>query len=271
MLSGLTCHRTCGLSALRMLCSVAFQLWSGSVSPVSYSAYVTSSTARDVLQRRRPRLSQEAADHVRELIISGQLRSGSFVRAESVAEELAISTTPAREGMLALQGEGFLRLEPRRGFVVAPLSNKDICDVFCSQALLAGELAARAASLMTAEMVVRLGKIQAELEQAARRHLLDEVERLNFEFHRYINKAANAPKICWFLRATVRYAPRRYYPVIDGWMQATVSDHRMLLEAIQAGDAEAARACMKQHVESAGRLLAAHMDTTTTSLPPTMA
>jgi DNA-binding GntR family transcriptional regulator len=234
--------------------------------PIGYSVCVTSGSTREIRERRRPRLSEEAADHVRELIISGQLRPGSFVRPESIAEELAISTTPAREGMLALLGEGFLRLEPRRGFVVAPLSAKDICDVFCAQALLAGELAARAAAVMDPKMVAPLDAIQAELEQAARRHLLDEVERLNFEFHRYINVAANAPKISWFLRATVRYAPRRYYPVIGGWMQATVRDHRLLLKALKAGDADAARAHMQEHVESAGRLLAAHMDTT--SLPP---
>lgn len=212
-------------------------------------------------------MSQEAADHLRELIISGQLRSGSFVRPESIAEELAISTTPVREGMLALEGEGFLKLEPRRGFVVAPLSGKDICDVFRAQALLAGELAARAASVMDEQMIAHLEEIQVELERAARRRLLDDVERLNFEFHRFINKAANAPKIGWFLRATIRYAPRLYYPVIGGWLEATVRDHRLMLDALKAGDAEAARACMSDHVESAGRLLAVHMDDAT-SLPP---
>ncbi len=79
-------------------------------------------------KRRRPRLSDEAAAHVRELIISGQLTAGEFVRPETVAHELDISATPAREGLLALQSEGFLRVEPRRGFLVSPLSAQDIRD-----------------------------------------------------------------------------------------------------------------------------------------------
>jgi DNA-binding GntR family transcriptional regulator len=205
-------------------------------------------------------LSEETANYVRELIISGQLRSGSFIRPESIAAELAISTTPAREGLLELLGEGFLRLEPRRGFVVAPLSGKDICDVFRAQALLAGELAARAAAMIDEADIAHLEEIQTDLEEAARRHGLDDVERLNFEFHRFINRTADAPKIGWFLRATLRYAPRRYYPVIGGWLQATIHDHRLMLDALKRGDADAARGCMTDHVESAGRLLAAHMD-----------
>jgi len=46
--------------------------------------------------RRRPRLSDEAAVHVRELIISGQLSAGEFIRPETVAHELDVSATPAR-------------------------------------------------------------------------------------------------------------------------------------------------------------------------------
>jgi len=69
------------------------------------SATVTEPIRR---KRRRPRLSDEAAAHVRELIISGQLTAGEFIRPATVAQEFDISATPAREGLLALQSEGFL-------------------------------------------------------------------------------------------------------------------------------------------------------------------
>ena len=106
-------------------------------------------------RRRRPRLSDEAAEHVRELIVSGQLEPGQFIRPETMAAELDISATPMREGLLTLQSEGLLRVEPRRGFMVAPLSANDIEDVFVGQSLLAGELAARATSRMSSCALVR--------------------------------------------------------------------------------------------------------------------
>jgi hypothetical protein len=55
-------------------------------------------------KHRRPRFSDEAAART-ELIISGQLSAGEFIRPETVAQELEISVTPAREGLLALQSE----------------------------------------------------------------------------------------------------------------------------------------------------------------------
>jgi len=53
---------------------------------------------------------------VRELIISGQLTAGEFISPETVAHEIDISATPAREDLRALQSEGFLTVEPHREF-----------------------------------------------------------------------------------------------------------------------------------------------------------
>ena len=88
--------------------------------------------------RHRPQLGAEAASYVRDLIVSGKLRGGDFIRAETVAQNLGISATPVREGLLQLRTQGLVRLEPRRGYVVVPLTGDDIRDVFTGQALLAG-------------------------------------------------------------------------------------------------------------------------------------
>lgn len=211
-------------------------------------------------RRPPPRLSDGAATHIRELIISGQLPTGEFLRPEAVADELGISATPVREGMLQLQSEGFLRVEPRRGFVVCTLSPKDVSDAFEAQALLAGELCARTASLLTLDDVKALQGLQRELELAAQRGNLVDVEELNFQFHRTIYHISDSPKILWLLAATLRYAPRRFYPTIGGWSAASSRDHRSILKALQAYDSEAARQAMADHIRRAGKLLAQHLE-----------
>lgn len=211
-------------------------------------------------RRRRPRLSDEAATHVRELIVSGHLKPGEFIRPEAIADELGISATPAREGLLLLKSEGFLQVEPRRGFVVSPLSAKDINDTFEAQALLAGELAARAATLATSGDLNALASIQSQLEEAAKREDMAEVEELNFEFHRALYRLAASPKILWLLRATLGYAPRRFYGTIGGWAEATLHDHGDVMKALRASDPEAARAAMVAHIRVAGDLLAKHLE-----------
>lgn len=208
----------------------------------------------------RPQLSDEAASHVRGLIMSGELQPGASVRPETVGEALRISTTPAREALQALRVEGFLELIPRRGFQVAPLTGQDIRDLFQVQALIAGELAARAAASATDEDIAELEALHHELIAAASRNNHEVLEEKNHAFHREINLMAESRKIAWALELVTRYVPRRFYSAIEGWPSATVDDHAELLNGIRNKDPEATRAAMYQHVTHAGELLAEHFD-----------
>jgi DNA-binding GntR family transcriptional regulator len=208
----------------------------------------------------RRQLSDEVASYVRELIMSGHLRSGEFIRQERIAEELELSATPVREGLLSLKGEGFVELKPRRGFVVAPLSASDVRDLFTAQALLAGELVSRAAARMTPDDLRELNKVHRELRKAATGGDGDAVERLNHDFHRRINLLADAPRLAWMLSISTKFAPRRFFATIPGWSKASAQDHAAILKAITDRDAEQARAAMMRHMENAGELLAANFE-----------
>jgi len=210
--------------------------------------------------RPRPQLSDEASSYVRELIMSGELPPGAAVRAETIGAALGISTTPAREALQALRVEGFLELVPRRGFQVAMLTGQDVRDLFTVQALIAGELAARAAAAAAPEDVAELEALHHELIAASTRGNLELLEEKNHAFHREINMIAGAPKIIWALGLMTRYVPRRFYSSIPGWPEATVEDHAQLLAGIRTNDAQATRVAMQSHVEHAGELLAAHFD-----------
>ncbi|MFI0357339.1 GntR family transcriptional regulator [Actinomadura sp. 9N407] len=209
---------------------------------------------------RRRQLSDEVAAYVRDLIMSGQVRHGEFLRMERIAEDLGVSVTPVREALLSLRGEGFVRLEPRRGFMPAPLSRQDVQDLFEAQAYFAGELAARAAEHVTEDGLAALDRTQEQLERASRTRDSDGIERANHDFHRLINLAARSPKTAWLLQLVVRYAPRRFYSSIQGWDQASVDDHHQVLAALRDGDAAAARQAMRTHIRHAGTLLIAHLE-----------
>lgn len=209
---------------------------------------------------RRSQLSDEVAAHVRELIMSGRLRPGEFVRQERIAEELDLSATPVREGLLSLKGEGFLLLKPRRGFVVASLAAADVKDLFTAQALLAGELVARATSRIDDDGLRGLERLHRALRKAATAGEGDEVEQLNHEFHRAINLAADAPRLAWMLSIASKFAPRRFFATIAGWPKASAQDHAAILSALKKRDADAARKAMVRHIENAGELLAAHFE-----------
>lgn len=208
----------------------------------------------------RVQLGDEAAAYLRDQITSGNLAAGAPVRPETIAEELGISTTPAREALQALRAEGFLDLAPRRGFTVARIDGNDVRDMFLVQSMVAGELAARAAANATPELISRMDQIHDDLVAAAQRDDLAKLEELNHAFHREINLAADAPRLAWVIKLVSRYAPSRFYASINGWPETTVHDHNGLLDAIRAKDADRARTEMVEHVRHAGEQLASHVD-----------
>lgn len=199
-------------------------------------------------RNERQQLPEEVAAYVRGLIISGAVKPGEFLRLDPIAEAVGVSNTPVREGLLALRSEGFVRLVPRRGFMVEPFTQQDVLDLFWAQAKLAGELAARAAGKITPEQFTRLVAVDARHREAVATRNLDHVSELGHAFHGEINKAADSHRLALLLRTIVRQLPSTFLVGVEGQVAATGRQHRHLIAALRKHDAERARAVMEEHV-----------------------
>lgn len=207
----------------------------------------------------REQLGDEVASYLRDLIMSGQLRGHEYIRMDRVASHLGVSATPVREALLSLRAEGFVSLEPRKGYVVVPLTSDDVTDLFQAQAYLSGELTARATKVIDDLALDRLKDIQIRLQAAADRGDPESIELENHLFHREINLLGASPKLAWLLEMVVRYSPRRFYASIEGWSQASIEDHAAILEALERRDSAAARQAMIAHIVHAGHLLSTYL------------
>lgn len=203
----------------------------------------------------RAQLGDEVASYIRDLIMAGQLGGGEYIRLDRLASHLGVSATPVREALTSLRAEGFLELEPRKGFFVLPLTAKDVEDVFYAQATIAGELAARAVVAMDNAAIDRLKEIQRRLIRASNHHDLAAIEQENYLFHREINLLAASPKLSWLLSMVMHYSPRRFYSKIDGWPKLSIDDHGDILVAFEEHDASRAMEAMTTHIVHAGVLL----------------
>jgi DNA-binding GntR family transcriptional regulator len=188
------------------------------------------------------------------------VRPGEFLRLERLAARFGISVTPVREALQSLRSEGFVVLEPRRGFMVARLSPQDVKDLFWVQAMIAAELTSRAALHLQPRTLRRLEEIQRHLERAVAEGRVDAVEEHDEAFHRVINMGADSQKLAWIFGAVSRYVPRGLYGGIAGWSSACVRDHRRILEAMRRGNRHAAGGAMRMHVMEAGELLVARLE-----------
>jgi DNA-binding GntR family transcriptional regulator len=172
---------------------------------------------------------------------------------------LGISVTPVREALFALRAEGLIAQQPRRGFVVLPVTGRDVADVANVQAHVGGELAARAAIKITDDQLRELKEIQAQLEEAYACDDHERTVRLNHEFHRAINIAADSPKLAQLMSQITRYAPESVFPTIEGWPRQSVKDHRRVLSALAKHDDELARAAMSEHLAAGAVPLIDHL------------
>ncbi|MFD8245635.1 GntR family transcriptional regulator [Nocardia sp. NPDC059691] len=222
------------------------------------------STAQGLPRRmnsQRQQLSEDVATYVRELIISGRVRTGEFLRTEPIAEAVGVSNTPVREGLLLLSGEGFVELVPRRGFMVAAFSRQDVRDLFWAQATLAGELAGRAAKSITQRQLDHLAEVVAEQQRVmAGDNDSERIVALGHEFHRTINLAADSRRLAMLLGSIVKQLPNRFYGNIEGHANETLHFHPAILEALQKRRVKTASTLMRDHIMSGADELIAMLE-----------
>jgi DNA-binding GntR family transcriptional regulator len=207
----------------------------------------------------RPQLAEDIARFVRKRIFDGSYAAGEYVRLDQLAAELGVSVTPVREALFELKAEGLLTQQPRRGFMVLPVTGRDLTDVSDVQAHIGGELAARAAVNISDDQLSELQQIQAELEDAYAADDDERAVRLNHEFHRAINVAADSPKLAQLMSQITRYAPESVFPTIEGWPEKSNKHHRRLLDALESHDEVLARSAMSEHLAAGAKPLIEHL------------
>jgi DNA-binding GntR family transcriptional regulator len=207
----------------------------------------------------RPQLSEDVARFVRKRIFDGTYSAGEYVRLDQLAAELGISVTPVREALFELRAEGLLAQQPRRGFVVLPVTGRDLADVADVQAHVGGELAARAAVNIDDDRLREIKQIQGQLEEAYASADDERTVRLNHEFHRAINVVADSPKLAQLMSQITRYAPESVFPTIAGWPHQSIKHHRRVLAALEKHDGELARKAMSEHLAAGAAPLIDHL------------
>lgn len=207
----------------------------------------------------RPQLAEDVARIVRKRIFNGTYAAGEYVRLDQLAADLGISVTPVREALFELKAEGLLAQQPHRGFVVLPVTGRDLTDVSNVQAFIGGELAARAAANISDDQIAALQRIQSDLEDAYAADDDDRAARLNHDFHRAINLAADSPKLAQMMSQITRYAPESVFPTVGGWPEKSNKHHRRLLSALEKHDEDLARTAMSEHLAAGAKPLIDHL------------
>lgn len=190
-----------------------------------------------------------AADEVRRQIFEGQLRPGTRIDQDRIAEQLGISKLPVREAVIELSAEGIVQLEPRRGAFVATLAREDILDQYWMLGVISGMAAERAADRLTDADLDTLTAMAAEMESSTS---TETEELLNHQFHRIINRATGSRRLTAEIKTLSRAIPQGFYESHAGWRESTTHDHHEIVQALRERDGATARRLTEDHFRRGG-------------------
>lgn len=199
---------------------------------------------------RSPSLHDNVAERLRAMVFDRQLAPGELIDEKALAARWQISRTPLREALKVLAAEGLVELVPGKGSRVVSLTDEDAESLFPVMALLEGRCAHEATLRASDEQLAELHQLHERLEMHAAVNDIDGYYRANHAFHSKVQAlAANRwlDRVTGDLRRFLRLLRGRQLH-LPGRIDASINEHRVLIDAIGQRDAERAGRAMHDHL-----------------------
>lgn len=198
-------------------------------------------------------LSAKVFKYIRDGIIEGRYQSGDYLVETKLAEELGVSRTPIREALKQLELEDLAEAIPNRGVIVKGISQEDINDIYTIRLQLEGLAAYWAAQRIRQQQLDQLGELVELMELYTRRNDSVNLARLDSEFHEIIFSASNSRTLKHILVSLHQNAQhaRKSSLMSPGRTPKSLEEHKEIYAALCDHDAQRAKLCMEQHIQTA--------------------
>jgi DNA-binding GntR family transcriptional regulator len=208
-----------------------------------------------------------AYDRLRADILGGALQPGMKLKLEALRARYAVSVNTLRETLSRLAADGLVEAEGQRGFTVMPASLADLIDITETRRLLechAARLSIERADLEWESRLVaayhKLSRAEDLVVQDPARHA-ELLETYNREFHIALISGCHSRWLLHFHRMmydqSLRYRMLAFR-VKDFPRDQSRREHKQILEAALARDAEALVAVLGTHITKGAELYAEH-------------
>ena len=190
---------------------------------------------------------------IREDILSGKYKENEELKEVAIGEELGVSRTPVREAFRQLELEGLIQIIPNKGAYVTGITVKDVEDIYMIRSKLEGLCARWATEHISEEQLEELEENIYLSEFHASKGHSEQIAELDNRFHEILYEACNSKMLEHQLRDFHEYVLRVRRKTLSQDKRSTASthEHRLLMEAIKAKNADEAERLANIHIVNA--------------------
>jgi DNA-binding GntR family transcriptional regulator len=183
---------------------------------------------------------------LRNALVQCEFRPGDFFSEVQLARQCKTSRTPIREACNRLSQEGWISRIPHRGYVVPPISIREIVEVYEYRKLLECHTAMKTARTADQEQLNRLRRmVKVEKNRSAR---MRDILVANNAFHLALGEIAGNQRVLHQLKLTLEYVHR--LDILSTQKDAKWVPHGEIVAALEAHNSGQAAKAMAAHIDS---------------------
>ena len=207
-------------------------------------------------------LSEKAYIQVRKDILQGYLLPGTVVSERELANRYEMSKTPIREAVTQVCREGLIQRLPGRGYMVSPITIKEIQDLYDMRLILELATVEKMINQPSPEHLLKLEQISPV------KYVHDEPKsheiflNANREFHLTLADASGNARLVQTLETLLLEMDRLFYLGLRlrDYSSEMAGEHCDLVNSLKEGDEKSAKECMREQITtSKNRILEAIM------------
>ena len=190
---------------------------------------------------------------IRDDILNGVYKEHEELKEARIGKELGVSRTPVREALRQLELEGLVQIIPNKGAYVVGISDKDVRDIYILRSRLEGLAARWAVDHITKEQLEEMEEVIYLAEFHAARGHMEQMAELDNQFHHTLYRACDSKMLEHLLNDYHEYLLRVRKKALSSIDRGTASnkEHRSIMEAIRAGNADLAERLASEHMKNA--------------------
>lgn len=178
-------------------------------------------------------LRQKVYEQIKHDIITCQLAPGEPLSEGRFADRFQVSKTPIREALTSLQKDRLVEYTPNRGFIVTPISYKDVQEIFEARLFYETTLFKLALKHITEADIESLHGYSRVEHNPEDPNAIELYQQANHDFHMEIARIARNSRLYWHYNNILNEAQRLIY--LDFQNSRILADwHRSHQEIMQA-------------------------------------